>query len=212
MDAHAWDERYAGAEQVWSSTPNQFVAAELADLAAGRATDLACGEGRNAIWLARRGWQVTAIDFSPVAVERGRRLAGDLPVSWQVGDALTAELPTADLVVLAYLQLPADERRTVVRRSFASLAPGGTLFVVAHDSTNLTEGTGGPQDPRVLYTAADVLADVEAESPDTGNAADGPAFDVVRAGRVPRVVAADDDHGGTRDLTAWDALVRLTRR
>ena len=201
MDAHGWDERYAAAEQVWSSTPNQFVASELTGLDPARALDLACGEGRNAIWLAGRGWQVTAIDFSRVAVERGRRLAGDLPIDWQVDDALTAPLPTVDLVVLAYLQLPEDERRTVVRRSFASLSRGGTLFVVAHDATNLTEGTGGPQDPAVLYTAEDVVSDLEGEP-----------FDVVRAERVPRVVPADDEHGGSRDATAWDALVRLVRR
>jgi SAM-dependent methyltransferase len=201
MDAHAWDERYAGAEQVWSSSPNQFVASELAGLPAGRALDLACGEGRNAIWLARQGWQVTAIDFSRVAVDRGRRLAGDLTVTWQVGDALTVELPTVDLAVLAYLQLAADERRTAVRRAFGSLAPGGTLFVVAHDSTNLHEGTGGPQDPSVLYTADDVVRDLAGE-----------AFDVVRAERVPRLVSGDDDHGGTPHRTAWDALARVVRR
>jgi SAM-dependent methyltransferase len=201
MDAHAWDERYAGAEQVWSSGPNQFVASELADLEPRRALDLACGEGRNAIWLAGRGWQVTAIDFSEVAVDRGRRLAGDLPVTWEAGDVLTAELPTVDLAVLAYLQLPADERRTAHQRAFASLAPGGALFVVAHDSTNLSEGTGGPQDPTVLFTAEEVLEDLAGET-----------FEVVRAERVARVVTADDDHGGTQDRAAWDALVHLTRR
>ena len=91
--------------------------------------------------------QVTALDFSEVAVDRGRRIAGPLAVDWRVGDALTAELPQVDLVVLAYLQLPEDERRTAVRRGFAALEPGGTLFLVAHDSTNLTEGTGGPAGP-----------------------------------------------------------------
>ncbi|MDX6324442.1 MAG: hypothetical protein QOK15_796 [Nocardioidaceae bacterium] len=208
MDASAWDERYAGVDQVWSTGPNQFVASELDGLAPARALDLGCGEGRNAIWLAQQGWQVTALDFSQVAVDRGRRLAAGLPVTWQVGDVLTADLPTVDLVVLAYLQLPADERRTAVRRSFASLAPGGRLFVVAHDSTNLTEGTGGPQDPAVLYTADDVLTDLRGEP-----------FDVVRAERVARVVTPDDDHGTTPHgttphpgaLTAWDALVHLTR-
>jgi SAM-dependent methyltransferase len=201
VDAHAWDERYAGAGQVWSSEPNQFVAAGLAGLTPGRALDLACGEGRNAIWLARQGWQVTAIDFSGIAVERGRRLACDLPVTWQVGDVLTADLPTVDLAVLAYLQLAADERRTAVRRAFESLDPGGSFFLVAHDATNLTQGTGGPQDPSVLYSAEDVLLDLQGES-----------YDVVRAERAAREVTADDDHGGTRDLTAWDALVHLTRR
>jgi SAM-dependent methyltransferase len=202
MDATDWDERYAAAEQVWSSTPNQFVAAELAELPPGEAVDLACGEGRNAIWLAGRGWRVTAVDFSRVAVERGRTTAGEqLPVTWVVADVLDVELPTADLAVLAYLQLEPPQRRVAVRRAFAALRAGGTLFVVAHDSTNLTEGTGGPQDPSVLYTAGDVLADLEGEP-----------FHVVRAERVPRVVTEADDHGGEQDRTAWDALVHLVRR
>ena len=200
MDAGAWDTRYAAADQVWSLEPNQFVASELADLDPGRALDVACGEGRNAIWLAQRGWTVTGIDFAEVAVERARRLAGDLDVTWQVGDALRTELPRVDLAVLAYLQLPAAERRTAVRRAFAALDTGGTLFLVAHDSTNLAEGTGGPQDPDVLYTAEDVLRDL-----------DGEPFSVVRAERVARVVTKADDHGGEQDRTAWDALVRLTR-
>jgi SAM-dependent methyltransferase len=201
MDAGAWDARYAAAEQVWSTGPNQFVEAELAELTPGVAVDLACGEGRNAIWLARRGWTVTGVDFSAVAIERARRTAGDHQVRWVVGDALTVELPPADLALLAYLQLPEQQRRTAVRRAFAALRPGGTLFVVAHDSTNLTEGTGGPQDPGVLYTADDVLADLA-----------GQPFEVVRAGRVPRTVTEDDDHGGAQDLVAWDALVRVVRR
>ena len=201
MDAQDWDSRYAAVEQVWSLGPNRFVAAELAELQPGRAVDLACGEGRNAIWLAERGWQVTALDFSQVAVDRGRRTAGELPVEWRVDDALTAALPPADLVLLAYLQLPEAERRAAVRRGFAALEPGGTFLLVAHDSTNLAEGTGGPQDASVLYTAEDVLADLEGEP-----------FDVVRAERVARVVAQDDEHGGTSRATAWDALVRLVRR
>jgi SAM-dependent methyltransferase len=191
MDAAAWDERYAASELVWSAGPNQFVESELADLTPGRALDLACGEGRNARWLAERGWQVTALDWSSVAVEKGRQVNDD--VDWQVGNALTAPLPSRlDLVVLAYFQVSAAERRTAVQRSFDSLATGGRLFVIAHDSTNIAEGTGGPQDPGVLYTAEDVLADL-------GHA----PLDVVRAERVARTV----DSG-----TAWDALVHVVRR
>jgi SAM-dependent methyltransferase len=197
VDAAAWDERYAATELVWSATPNQFVEAELADLPAGRALDLACGEGRNARWLADRGWQVTAVDWSAVAVEKGRRTSE--AVDWQVGDALTHPLPTdLDLVVVAYLQVPADARRTAVRRSVEALRPGGTLLVVAHDSTNLTEGSGGPQDPRVLYTAEDLLADLA-----------GLPVEVERAERVARVVPAPDEHGS--EGTAWDALLRVRR-
>ena len=114
MDAAAWDERYAATALVWSAGPNQFVESELASLPPGRALDLACGEGRNARWLAERGWQVTAIDWSQVAVDKGRQVND--AVDWQVGDALTAPLPAQlDLVVLAYFQVAADARRTAVR-------------------------------------------------------------------------------------------------
>ena len=201
MDASAWDDRYAAADLVWSAEPNQFVERECAGLAPGRAVDLACGEGRNAIWLARRGWQVTAVDFSAVAVEKGRRLAGDTAVDWQVADATTWQGDGYDLAVIAYLQLPAAERGAAVRAAYDALGPGGTLLVVAHDSTNLAEGSGGPQDPAVLYTAADVLTDLE-----------GLSFEVGHADRVARVVHQEDEHGGESDATAWDCLVRVVRR
>jgi SAM-dependent methyltransferase len=119
MDAETWDRRYADTELVWSATPNQFVAEELADLAPGRALDLAAGEGRNAIWLARRGWSVTALDFSRVALDKGRQLAGDTPVDWQLADATTWRDPAAyDLAVVAYRQLPTDQRRAAGRAAF----------------------------------------------------------------------------------------------
>jgi SAM-dependent methyltransferase len=198
MDAAAWDERYAASGLVWSSGPNQFVEAELAELPPGRALDLGCGEGRNALWLADHGWHVTAMDFSPVGVAKGRELSDR--VEWVVGDALDAPLPSdLDLVLVAYLQLPAAERTAVLRRAHTALAPGGTLLVVAHDSTNLSEGSGGPRDPAVLFTAEDVLRDLE----DLGVV-------VVRAERVARTVASVDEHGS--EGTAWDALVHVRSR
>lgn len=212
MDATAWDERYAASELVWSAGPNQFVESELTGLRPGRALDLACGEGRNALWLAEQGWDVTAVDFSLAGLDKGRAVQAqrpggrDLHVDWVHGDVL--ELDTGpvgyDLCVTAYLQLPPDQLHEAVRRGFGALTVGGTYFLVAHDATNLTEGTGGPQDPSVLYTAEDVLA-----------ALDGERFEVERAERVARVVATEVDpsHGnaGEPDRTAWDALVRLVR-
>jgi SAM-dependent methyltransferase len=208
MDSRAWDERYAASELVWSTAPNRFVESELRDLSPGLALDLAAGEGRNALWLAERGWAVTAVDFSLVGLDKGRELQArhergrDLHIDWVHADVLTYEPGRLDfdLAVLAYLQLPADERRTAVRRAFAALAEGGTFFLVAHDSTNLTEGTGGPQDPAVLYTAEEVLGDL-----------DGERFEVVHAERVARPVPLDDEHGGQPDRVAYDALVRLVR-
>ncbi len=208
MDSRAWDERYAGSHMVWSSTPNQFVAAEVSDLAPGRAVDLAAGEGRNALWLAEQGWEVTAVDFSLVGLDKGRQLEAahprgrDLRIEWVHADVLGWEPGPVgyDLALLAYLQLPAQERRTAVRAGFGALSVGGTLLVVAHDSSNLAEGTGGPQDPAVLYTAEEVLGDL-----------DGERFDVVRAERVQRLVPAGDEHRGEPDRTAYDCLVRLVR-
>jgi SAM-dependent methyltransferase len=197
MDAGAWDARYRESELVWSAGPNQFVEAEVAHLTPGRAVDLAAGEGRNAIWLAHQGWQVTAVDFSRAGLDKGRTLAGDLPVEWVCADATTwSDDGSYDLCVIAYLQLVADERRSAVRHGFAALRPGGTFLLVAHDATNLAEGTGGPQSPEVLMTAEEVLGDL-----------DGERFEVERAERVPREVPQPD--GGTR--TAYDALVRVVR-
>lgn len=204
MDAHDWNDRYAASDLVWSVEPNQFVAAECAQMAPGTALDMAAGEGRNAIWLARRGWAVTAVDFAAAGLDKGRQLAADLPIEWVCADVLIYR-PAApvDLVVQAYLQLPADQRRVAVRNGWAALAPGGTLLIVAHDSSNLTDGVGGPQNPDVLMTADDLLGDL-----------DGLAVEVVRAERVARTVAADDGHGGHTDnagRVAWDCLVRVRK-
>jgi len=203
VDSEDWDRRYASKDLVWGSAPNRWVEAGCADLPAGRALDLACGEGRNARWLAGRGWQVTAVDFSQVALDRGARLAEQDPgdraarIEWVRADATTyAPTPAGyDLVVMAYLQLQAAARALTVRAAAAAVAPGGRLLVVAHDSTNLTQGVGGPQDPAVLYTAADLVADL-----------DGTGLDVRTAQVVRRPVATDD---GERE--AVDALLVATR-
>ena len=179
MDAAGWDERYRATSLVWGAEPNRWVAAHLSELIPGRALDLACGEGRNALWLASRGWSVIAVDFSSVAIEKARALSAD--VDWVCADALTYVPPApVDLTVLCYLQLAADERRRAVQRAVQALRPGGTLFVVGHDSRNLHEGTGGPQDPAVLFTAADIADDA------------GPAIEVVHAESVLRPVEGAD--------------------
>lgn len=202
MDSQAWDERYAAVDLVWSAEPNRFLAAEAADLRAGRALDLACGEGRNAIWLAVHGWEAVGVDFSSVGVERARRLADEAGVgdraSFVVGDVVAGPLPAGpfDAVVVAYLQLAAPQRRTALSAAAATLAPGGTMLVVAHDRSNLSDGVGGPQDAAVLYTPEDVLADLAGVS----------GLAVEKAQRVVRPVQTPD---GERN--AIDALVRLRR-
>jgi SAM-dependent methyltransferase len=195
VNSEDWNRKYAEKELVWSAGPNRFLVAEAAGLAPGRALDVACGEGRNAIWLAEQGWRVTGVDFSEVAVEKGRRIAArrGVEVDWLVEDVLVHEPePGAyDLVILFYLQLVADELRPVLASAARAVAPGGTFLLVAHDSRNLAEGWGGPQDPAVLYTPEDVVPSL-----------DGLA--VEKAEAVLRPVEEED-------ATAVDCLVRARR-
>lgn len=161
MDRNDWNARYASAELVWGTDPNRFVAAELEGTTEpGRALDLACGEGRNAVWLAARGWRVTGVDFSDVAIERAQRIAASrgVRVAWVVADLATwrPEPGAFDLVLIAYLQLPADELGQVLASAAAGLAAGGTLLMVGHARDNLSGGYGGPKDPAVLWTPEEI--------------------------------------------------------
>ena len=197
VDSTAWDERYRSSELIWGAGPNRFLVEEVAGLPAGRALDLACGEGRNAIWLAQRGWQVVAVDFSAVALDKARRLADQrgTSVEWAMADVTAWDPPGVyDLVLVMYLHLPAPARRAAFHRAGQAVGPQGTVLVVGHDLSNLTEGHGGPQDPSVLYGPADVVADI------------GAGFEIQRAERVQRPVEAA---GST--VFAVDVLVRARR-
>ena len=197
MDAEGWNRRYATSELIWTAEPNRFLVDEVGGLRPGRALDVAAGEGRNAVWLARQGWDVTAIDFSDVGLDKARRLAENagVTVTLVCADATQPMSGAYDLVVVLYLQLPADQRRQAYRNAAGAVAPGGTLLIVGHDITNLADGVGGPQDPTVLFTAADVVADL-----------DGTGLTIVRAEAVHRSVTTDDG-----ERTAIDALVRAER-
>jgi SAM-dependent methyltransferase len=199
VDREEWNRRYAGRELLWTTQANRFLVAHAADLTPGRALDLACGEGRNAVWLAERGWQVDGVDFSDVALTKARELAAarGVEIAWTQADLLEyqPEQERYDLVLVFYLQLPAPERRRIIRAAADAVAAGGMLLLVAHDSSNLEHGHGGPQDPAVLYTAGDVAADL-----------DGSGLEIERAELVERPV---ETAAGER--TALDALLRATR-
>jgi len=175
--------------------PNRFLVAETSHLEPGRALDLACGEGRNARWLATRGWTVTGVDFSDVAIARARELAAreHLAIEFVCADLLDYEPEPDgfDLVLVLYLQIPAVERRVVLERAAAALRGGGTFLLVGHDLTNATDGVGGPSDPDLLYTPDDIVAELG-------------ALEVEKAERVLRDVA-------DADRPAIDALVRARR-
>ncbi|HEY5853672.1 MAG TPA: class I SAM-dependent methyltransferase [Aldersonia sp.] len=204
MDAADWDRRYADADLIWGAPPNQFVVEMCWSLPPRRALDLACGEGRNAIWLGERGWEVTALDFSQVALDKGRTVASRASrsvrgrITWHRADVVTEDLgtDTFDLIVIAYLHLPADERRTVLRHVVRALAPRGVLVLVGHDTTNIAQGFGGPQDPAILYTPDDIVSDITDHEATTANLGD-----------AMRVRVAEQRRRLTEAQDAIDALV-----
>jgi SAM-dependent methyltransferase len=199
----SWEERYSQPDHVWSGKVNHWLAEIAGDLAPGRALDLACGEGGDALWLAGRGWQVTAVDFAASALQRGAAQAEATGladrITWLQADLGAGWQPpgTFDLVTMQFLHTPANEARDAALRA-AWAATSGTLLVVAHDPSNLTEGSGGgPPDPAVLYGPAEVLAAL-------GLAAGDPAVAVAETRRresasgswVDAVVVVRRDHPG----------------
>lgn len=187
MDASAWDERYEATKMLWSRGPNVFVESRLADREPGVGLDLASGEGRNAIWLAERGWDMTAVDFSQVAVERGRSMSED--VEFIVADVFSWEPENSrgfDLVLIAYLHVEAERLRDLIGRTIGWLRPGGELFLVGHDVSNIAEGVGGPQVPEILWELDPILEWIR-------------DLELVEGGVVERAVEVDADVRYARD-------------
>ncbi|WP_243787714.1 class I SAM-dependent methyltransferase [Saccharopolyspora gloriosae] len=135
-EAHMWNEMYASTEHFWSGEANTALVGEVADLPPGRVLDLGCGEGGDALWFAERGWQVTAVDLSPVVLERARARATErgLSIRWREID-LATDFPDGeyDLVSAQFLhswgELP---REKILRRAADAVAPGGVLLVEGH--------------------------------------------------------------------------------
>ena len=152
QSAADWDARYLASQSVWSLEPNQFVVEQLSDLTPGKMVDLAGGEGRNALWFATRGWDVTNVEFSKVALEKFEQRATDqgLNVRSILADATAADFDCdPDLVVVAYLQLPWDQLRQALDNALSQQTKG-VLFGVWHARENLRDGYGGPQSEALL--------------------------------------------------------------
>jgi SAM-dependent methyltransferase len=131
-----WDLRYADREQLWSGRPNGALVAEVAGLTPGRALDVGCGEGADAMWLASGGWDVTALEVSGVALRRAAGHARDagVVVHWVHAGLVEAALPPAsfDLVSAQYPALQRSPGAEAERALLAAVAPGGVLLLVHH--------------------------------------------------------------------------------
>jgi SAM-dependent methyltransferase len=145
MDEAFWDERYGSAHRVWSGNPNPQLLAEATDLTPGTALDVGAGEGADTIWLAKRGWQVTAADLSSIALARGREHADEAGaeiaqmITWLHADLGKWEPPAAgfDLVTLQFFHLPSTIRVPIYERLASAVADEGVLLIVGHHPSDL---------------------------------------------------------------------------
>ena len=157
-DAAEWDAMYAERGSIWSGEPNAQLIAETTELTPGTALDVGCGEGADAVWLARKGWAVTAVDLSAVALERARSHAhsAGVEISFERADLVAAPpRPSAyDLVSAQFFHLPEPPRSQAYRGLGAAVAPGGHLLVVGHyPSAHI-----GKDHPERLFTTDEIVA------------------------------------------------------
>jgi SAM-dependent methyltransferase len=212
VDPHAvrftqefWDERYASRDSLWRGNPNTHLVSEAGDLPPGTALDVGSGEGADAIWLAQRGWQVTGVDVSTVALERAARHAARAGggvadrIQWQHADLMGWDGPAEryDLVSAQYMHLPPGPRDALFRQLASAVAPGGTLLVAAHHPSDLQTTIARPPMPGLFYTGDDIAAYL---SPDS--------WEIVTNAAPGR--PATDPEG--RPVTLHDTVLRARRR
>lgn len=204
-DEQFWEERYRSRDAVWSGRPNPQLVAETSQITAGAALEVGSGEGADAIWLASRGWQVTAVDFSTTALRRAAAhadaLGGDVAgrINWTQAD-LTVWEPAEghfDLVSAQFMHLEEGPRRELFARLAAAVAPGGTLLIVGHHPYDLQTTVPRPQEPDLYFTADEVALSLD---PDR--------WDVLVADARPRSARDPED----REITIHDAVLRARKR
>jgi SAM-dependent methyltransferase len=194
-----WDARYAASDQIWSGQPNGGLVTEIDDEVPGRALDVGCGEGADAVWLARKGWRVTAIDVSRVALDRAATAAetADVDVHWVHAGLLEAQLAEAsfDLVSAQYAAIPRTEGNEAVTALFAAVAPGGTLLYVQHADIDPEHAKANGFDPDDFVSLADVKAAITDR------------WEIEANDRRPRNLSVGAGAGHTHDL-----VLRVRRR
>jgi SAM-dependent methyltransferase len=205
FDEASFEEMYRGTDALWSGRPNTQLVAEAADLPSGAALDVGCGEGADAVWLAARGWQVTAVDFATTALERGAARAAAAGeevaarIDWVRADVTswTPEKGAFDLVSAQFMHLPTDQRRALFARLADAVRVGGRLLLVGHDFSDVAAGAHRPPEPDRFFTAAEVAG-----------ALDPGVWNVLVAEPRPRPAAVHEGH----DITVHDAVLHAVRR
>jgi SAM-dependent methyltransferase len=172
-DEEFWDERYRSQVQLFSGDPNPRLVSQTKQLKPGTALDVGCGAGTDAIWLAEQGWEVTAVDISTVALERGalraREIGADVVnrIDWVHEDLRTwegPELQSYDLVSSQFTPFIAGSRQSMFRRLADAVAPGGTLLIVSHHQSDIQTTIPRNSNREMYFTASDVAESLDSEN------------------------------------------------
>lgn len=197
-----WDARYAESDRMWSGNPNARLVDHVADLPPGDALDVGCGEGADAVWLATKGWRVTALDVSEVALERTAAHAREAGVADRVTplhhDLMSDPRPPGEyaLVSAQFMHPPSDTFDEFYRSLGAAVQPGGALLVVAHHPHDVTSGVREPHGPDLLFTPERLVQTLEPDS-----------WEIRVADAVTREQVIDE-----RPVTVTDTVVLAVRR
>ena len=161
----AWEQRYGADDYHYGTEPNEFLREHVGSLPRGRVLCLAEGEGRNAVFLASHGFEVSSIDLTLAGVAKTRRLAKERAVEV---DAVTDDLATSELgvarwngIVSIFAHLPPGLRQDLHRRVVVALAPGGVFLLEAYTPGQIGRGTGGPPVPELTMTLAGLREELE---------------------------------------------------
>ncbi|GAA3217374.1 FAD-dependent oxidoreductase [Actinocorallia longicatena] len=196
-----WQERYSAGDSVWSGEPNRHLVSDAGPLTPGTALDVGAGEGADAIWLAGRGWSVTAVDIAPAALARGAAHAEAAGVAgrirWERADAVNwTPVEVYDLVSAQFMHLPREPREALYARLAAAVAPGGSLLIVGHHPKDLQGPVPRPQVPDLFFTAEELAA-----------ALDPGGWEIVAADTRSRAGKSHEGDG----VTVYDTVLHARR-
>ena len=164
--SYRWDERYDQDGFLFGTEPNDFLREQACRIPeGGRVLCLGDGEGRNGVWLAEQGYQVTSVDLSQVGLDKTRRFAKERGVSIETVYADLAEWPIEPQawagIVSIFCHMMPDERRHMHPRIVKGLKPGGVFLLEAYTPDQIDKGTGGPSNPDLLVTAEDIIPEID---------------------------------------------------